>query len=192
MGLEDERVFAYGCLMPTAPHREPPYRLARWVQRTLPWVAVSAAVAGILITALSGIPERLPGIALSCGEEMGAAARHFDRDALETDGPERGIEPGPLDRPRSRDGDPTRPAANWCEGGARAVAARGVQSRYARAPARVLSRSMALVRSGGASPFPLLLLLVPSPPLSPTRRREEVVRILKLSALHDGALLAHS
>lgn len=51
--------------MPTAPHREPPYRLARWVQRTLPWVAVSAAVAGILITALSGIPERLPGIALS-------------------------------------------------------------------------------------------------------------------------------
>jgi hypothetical protein len=51
--------------MPAVPHREPPYRLARWVQRTLPWVAVSAAVAGMLITALSGVPERLPGIALS-------------------------------------------------------------------------------------------------------------------------------
>jgi hypothetical protein len=51
--------------MPVAPHREPPYHLARWVQRTLPWVAVSATVAGVLITTLSGVPERLPGHALS-------------------------------------------------------------------------------------------------------------------------------
>jgi hypothetical protein len=34
------------------------------VDRALPWVAGAATVAGVLITALSGVPARLPGIAL--------------------------------------------------------------------------------------------------------------------------------
>jgi hypothetical protein len=44
--------------------REPPPPLARRVDRALPFFAGTAAVAGVLITALSGVPARLPGIAL--------------------------------------------------------------------------------------------------------------------------------
>lgn len=46
------------------PRRATPQTPTRDVDRILPWVAGASAIAGVLITALAGLPARLPGIAL--------------------------------------------------------------------------------------------------------------------------------
>jgi hypothetical protein len=46
------------------PHRAAPPGLARGVDRGLPWAATVSVLAGVLVTAFSAVPPRLPGIAL--------------------------------------------------------------------------------------------------------------------------------
>jgi len=46
------------------PHRATPPGLARGVDRGLPWAAAVSVLAGVLVTACSAVPARLPGIAL--------------------------------------------------------------------------------------------------------------------------------
>lgn len=46
------------------PHRATPPGLARGVDRGLPWAAAVSVLAGVLVTAFSAVPARLPGIAL--------------------------------------------------------------------------------------------------------------------------------
>jgi hypothetical protein len=46
------------------PHRATLPGLARGVDRGLPWAAAVWVLAGVLVTALSAVPARLPGIAL--------------------------------------------------------------------------------------------------------------------------------
>jgi hypothetical protein len=45
-------------------HRAAPPGFARGVDRGLPWAAAVSVLAGVLVTAFSGVPLRLPGIAL--------------------------------------------------------------------------------------------------------------------------------
>jgi hypothetical protein len=45
-------------------HRAAPPGLARGVDRGLPWAAAVSVLAGVLVTACSAVPPRLPGIAL--------------------------------------------------------------------------------------------------------------------------------
>lgn len=46
------------------PHRATPPGFARGVDRGLPWAAAVSVLAGVLVTACSAVPPRLPGIAL--------------------------------------------------------------------------------------------------------------------------------
>jgi hypothetical protein len=46
------------------PHRATLPGLARGVDRGLPWAAAVSVLAGVLVTACSAVPSRLPGIAL--------------------------------------------------------------------------------------------------------------------------------
>jgi hypothetical protein len=50
--------------MSSPPHRATPPGLARGVDRGLPWAAAVSVLAGVLVTACSAVPGRLPGIAL--------------------------------------------------------------------------------------------------------------------------------
>jgi len=50
--------------MASPAHREARHGLAGRVDRILPFLAGASALAAVLITALSGVPVRLPGIAL--------------------------------------------------------------------------------------------------------------------------------
>jgi hypothetical protein len=51
-----------GMVLP--PHRRAFPGLARGVDRGLPWAAAVSVLAGVLVTAFSAVPARLPGIAL--------------------------------------------------------------------------------------------------------------------------------
>ena len=52
-------------LMDASGASDKPGSLARAVDWSLPWVAAGSVLAGVLITAFSGVPAKLPGIALS-------------------------------------------------------------------------------------------------------------------------------
>jgi hypothetical protein len=51
-----------GMVLP--PHREASLGLAGGIDRGLPWAAAVSVLAGVLVTAFSAVPARLPGIAL--------------------------------------------------------------------------------------------------------------------------------